>query len=169
MTRCSTCPNEAVLTPYFNNNVHLCGPCAQQLAERLDDEDLWPPVEFGPLVVIVADDVPQRYDGRELERLCSLQHHYGTRLSVEVVKGRRVLRFRDEITSEAAEIAARHHGLLVSAWEEQATRVIKLCDSCDAPFVLARSNTSRCPVCGEGKRSVVVNIPFMAIERRRAS
>jgi hypothetical protein len=158
-----------VVTAYWDPALHLCHSCAADLARQLDSEDVWPPAELDALVVIVADDLPLYYDGRQLQRLCAIQHEYGSRLGVEVVSGRRMLRFRDPIALEGAEIAARHHGLLVSAWEEQDRKQIKCCDHCMGPFVLVASNATKCPVCAKGKRTIVVKIPFVSFEQRKAS
>jgi hypothetical protein len=158
------------LTPYFDDDLYLCGPCAQRLATDLDTEELWPPVELGPLTSIVPDDVPLRYDGVELERLHSLQRHYGARLHVERIGPSVMLSFTELVGDDAVLIAARHHGLLVSAWMAQGRRVIKLCDACRGPFLLPSSNASNCPVCAKGKRTLVVNIPFTVVpQQRRAS
>jgi hypothetical protein len=113
--------------------------------------------------------MPLRYDGRQLQRLVTLMDHYGTRLGVKVIEGRRVLYFREPVGDEAIQIAARHHGLLMSAWAVHPRRIIKCCGHCMAPFVTIRSNDSKCPVCSTGKRTVVVDVPFEALEERRAS
>jgi hypothetical protein len=115
---------------------------------------------------VVRDDVPLHYDGFELELLAEMMDRAGARLHLE--RGvRPVLSFTEAVPTEAVEVAARHHGLLVSAWTDQGSRVIKLCDSCRSPFVLAKSTKSKCPVCAKGSRTVVVRVPFTALPSRR--
>ena len=169
--RIADCVSQATVTAYWDDTLVLCGVHAQEVARRIDTEDIWPPVELGPLTSIVPDDVPLRYDGRQLQRLCHLQwNEYGARLHVERVGRRLFLSFTEPVSDDAIEIAARHHGLLVSAWDAQGRRVIKLCDACLAPFLLVHSNKSNCPVCAKGKRTLVVNIAFTVIpQQRRAS
>jgi hypothetical protein len=173
VTRCSACSNEAVLTPYFNDDVHLCHACAQELAQRLDDEDLWPPVGgVEEVLTTLIPEIPLHHDGEALERLAKTMHNVGVRLHVEFVDGHPVMSFTEPmpIPMLAARMAGAHHGLLVSAWLEQHNRVIKLCSHCRSPFVLAPSNKSKCPVCAKGSRTITLNMPFTARPiKRKAS
>jgi hypothetical protein len=179
VTACAWCPNEAVLTPYFDDTLKLCGPCAQGLAQRLDDEDLWPPLdaegetEEGDVVLVVAAvEEPLQYDGRELRRMAGMLCEYGARLHVEKVAGRPALWFTEPVPPEAARMAGRHCWLLIYAWASQASRAIKACDHCSAPFLTIPSNISKCPVCAKGKRTETIKIPFTpppALPRRRSA
>jgi len=166
VTACSWCPNEAIITPYFDSSLPLCGPCAQGLAQRLDDEDLWPPV-YVEEITTIPDDGPLRYDGRELRRLAAILVEFGARMHVDVVDGAPVLLCTDPVPFDVALIARHHYWLLVHAWTAQHGRVIKACDRCASPFLLVPSNTSKCPVCGEGKRTQTIKIPFTATPRQR--
>ena len=124
--------------------------------------------EFGPLVSTVPDDTPPRTDGRALQRLCKLQSdEYGARLHLEQTGDGIMLAFTEPVGDEAVHIAAHHYQLLISAWRSQGRRVIKLCDHCMSPFLLASSTKTRCPVCAKGSRTITLKIPFTALPRQR--
>jgi hypothetical protein len=166
MTACRYCPNESALAAYWDDTLTLCPTCARDLADRLDAEDIWPPVEFGPLTVVIPETT-LRYDGRELIRLYELLHLYGSRIHVTFDRGRPALSFTEPMPLEAAEIASHHGGLLVSAWLAR-ERFIMACDDCLSPFLLARqSRPTRCPVCGQGKRGTHILLPFTDSPARR--
>jgi hypothetical protein len=147
-----------VLTAYWDDSLTLCGSCSEEIARRLDEADVWPPTRWGEFTIVIGASVP-RYDGRELVRLYHLLHLHGARLHVTFSDDRPVLSFTEPMPLEAAEIAARHSDLLVSAWRHR-ERLITLCQECWAPFLLAKQIKSTCPVCGKGKRGTHVLLPF---------
>jgi hypothetical protein len=159
VTACAWCPNEAVLTPYFDSSLPLCGGCAQGLVRRLDDEDLWPPV-YVEEITTVPGDGPLRYDGAELRRLGAILAEFGSRMHVDMLDGGPVLSCTEAVPLDVAVIASSHYWLLVYAWASRPSGILKACDYCSSPFLLPRSNTSKCPVCGKGKRTEVINISF---------